>query len=196
MFTNFFQDLRFATRLLLKDRSFTATALLTLAICIGANAAIFSIVRSVVMKPLPVPGAERIVMFLNNYPKAGAVRGSTGVPDYFDRKAAMDAVDEMAMYRRQGATLGGKDGARRLAVIRATPSLFRMVSMKPTHGRTFREDEGEDGKDKEAVLSYALWQREFGGASDVVGKDVKLSGTTYQIVGVAPQDFKFLWNDI
>ena len=196
MFTNFFQDLRFATRLLLKDRSFTATALLTLAICIGANAAIFSIVRSVVMKPLPVPGAERIVMFHNNYPKAGAVRGSTGVPDYFDRKAAMDAVDEMAMYRRQGATLGGKDGARRLSTIRATPSFFRMVSMKPTHGRIFREDEGEDGKDKEAVLSYALWQREFGGASDVVGKDLKLSGTTYQIVGIAPQDFKFLWNDI
>jgi predicted permease len=194
--TNFFQDLRFAARLLMKDRSFTATALLTLAICIGANAAIFSIVRSVVMKPLPVPGAERIVMFHNNYPKAGAVRGSTGVPDYFDRKAAMDVADEMAMYRRQGATLGGKDGARRLTLIRATPSFFRLVSMKPQQGRIFREDEGEDGKDKEVILSHALWQREFGGAADVVGKDLKLSGTTYQIVGVAPQDFKFLWSDI
>ncbi len=193
---NFLQDLRFAVRLLIKDRSFTVTALLTLAICIGANAAIFSIVRSVVMKPLPVPGAERIVMFHNNYPKAGAVRGSTGVPDYFDRKAAMDVADEMAMYRRQGATLGGKDGARRLTMIRATPSLFRMVSMKPQQGRIFREDEGEEGKDQEVILSHALWQREFGGAADVVGKELQLSGTTYQIVGVAPQDFKFLWNDI
>jgi len=114
--TNLIQDLRYAARLLIKDRSFTITALLTLAICIGANAAIFSIVRSVVMKPLPVPGADRIVMFHNNYPKAGAVRGSTGVPDYFDRTAAMDVAEDMALYRRQGSTLGGRDGARRLAV--------------------------------------------------------------------------------
>lgn len=196
MFTNFFQDLRFAARLLLKDRSFTITALLTLAICIGANAAIFSIVRSVVMRPLPVPGAERIVMFHNNYPKAGAVRGSTGVPDYFDRKAAMDVAEEMGMYRRQGATLGGKDGARRLVTLRATPSFFRLVSMAPSQGRIFRDDEGEEGKDQEVILSHAIWQREFSGATDVVGKELKLSGTAYTIVGIAPKDFTFLWNDI
>lgn len=194
--TNLIQDLRYAARLLMKDRSFTITALLTLAICIGANAAIFSIVRSVVMKPLPVPNAERIVMFHNNYPKAGAVRGSTGVPDYFDRKEAMDVTEDMALYRRQGSTLGGRDGARRLATIRATPSLYRIVSMQPTLGRIFREDEGEDGKNNEVILSHALWQREFGGANDVVGKELKLSGVTFQIVGVAPQDFRFIWNDI
>ena len=193
---NLIQDLRFAARLLIKDRSFTITALLTLAICIGANAAIFSIVRSVVLKPLPVPGAERIIMFHNNYPNAGAVRGSTGVPDYFDRKAAMDAAEEMGMYRRQGATLGAKDGARRLVTIRATPSFFRLVSMRPSQGRIFRDDEGEPGKENEVILSHALWQREFGGAGDAVGKTLTLSGTTYQIVGVAPQDFKFLWNGI
>lgn len=193
---NTWQDVRFAARLLLEDRAFTATALLTLAICIGANTAIFSIVRSVVLKPLPVPSAERIVMFHNNYPNAGAARGSTGVPDYFDRKAAMDAVEEMALYRRQGATLGGRDGARRLVTIRSTPSFLRLVSMKPAAGRIFRDDEGEPGQDKEAILSHALWQREFGGATDVVGKELRLSGTVYQIVGVAPENFKFLWNDV
>lgn len=194
--SNLLQDARFAARLLMKDRSFTITALLTLAICIGANAAIFSIVRSVVLKPLPVPNAERIVMFHNNYPKAGAVRGSTGVPDYFDRLAQMDVAEEFALYRRQGATLGGKEGARRLTVIRATPSFFRLVAMKPVQGRIFRDDEGEIGKENEVILSHALWQREFGGASDVVGKELRLSGTSYQIVGVAPKDFQFLWNDI
>ena len=193
---NLWQDVRFAARLLFKDRAFTATALLTLAICIGANTAIFSIVRSVVLKPLPVPGAERIVMFHNNYPNAGAVRGSTGVPDYFDRKAAMDVADEMAIYRRQGSTLGGKEGARRLTMVRGTPSFFRLVSMKPAAGRLFREDEGEEGKDKETIISHALWQREFGGAADVVGKELRLSGTVYQVVGVAPKEFKFLWNDV
>ena len=194
--TNLLQDARYAARLLMKDRSFTATALLTLAICIGANAAIFSIVRSVVLKPLPVPNAERIVMFHNNYPKAGAPRGSAGVPDYFDRVAQMDVATEMALYRRQGATLGGKDGARRLTTIRATPSFFRLVSLQPVQGRIFRDDEGEVGKEHEVILSHALWQRECGGAADVIGRDLKLSGTTYQVVGVAAKDFKFLWNDI
>lgn len=193
--TNLFQDLRFAARLLLKDRSFSATALLTLAICIGANAAIFSIVRSVMLKPLPVPNAERIVMFHNNYPNAGAVRGSTGVPDYFDRLAQMDVAEEMALYRRQGVTLGAKDGARRLSTVRATPSFYRLVSMSPAAGRIFHNEEGEDGKDHEAILSYGLWQREFGGA-DALGKTITLSGTAYQIVGVAPKTFTFLWNDI
>ena len=190
------QDIRFAARLLFKDRSFTITALLTLAISIGANAAIFSIVRSVVLKPLPVPSADRIVMFHNNYPNAGAVRGSTGVPDYFDRVSQMDVAEEYALYRRQGATLGSKDGARRLGTLRATPSFYRLASMKPVMGRIFNEDEGQEGREHAAVLSYGIWQREFGGASDVVGKDIVLSGTKYQIIGVAPEDFTFLWNDI
>ncbi len=194
-FSTFVQDLRYAARLLVKDRSFTTTALLTLAICIGANTAIFSIVRSVMLKPLPVPNAERIVMFHNNYPNAGAVRGSTGVPDYFDRREQMDVAEEMALYRRQGATLGAKDGARRLATVRATPSFFRLTSMAPVAGRIFREEEGEDGKEHEAILSYGLWQREFGGAN-AIGQKLMLSGTSYEIVGVAPKSYTFLWNDV
>jgi predicted permease len=193
---NLLQDIRFATRLLIKDRNFTVTALLTLVICIGANAAIFSIVRSVVLKPLPVPDAERIVIFHNNYPKAGAGRGATGVPDYFDRREQMEAMSELALYRRQGATLGGRDGARRLVTIRATPSFFRLVSMQPALGRVFRDDEGELDKDNEVILSQAIWQREFGGARDVIGRELKLSGRSYQVVGVAPADFKFLWHDV
>jgi predicted permease len=150
----------------------------------------------VVMKPLPVPGAERIIAFHNNYPNAAVGLGSTGVPDYYDRTAQMDATTELALYRRQGATLGGKDGARRLVTVRATPSFFRLVSMQPVHGRIFRDDEGEVGKENVVILSYPIWQREFGGSRDVVGQDLKLSGTVYKVVGVAPAEFKFLWNDI
>lgn len=189
-------DFKFALRLLAKDRSFTLTALLTLAICIGANTAIFSIVRSVVMKPLPVPTADRIIVFHNNYPNAGAVRGSTGVPDYFDRKTQMDVAEEYAVYRREGATLGGQDGARRITTVVGTPSFYRLTSMAPAPGRIFTEDEGVDGKATSAILSNAMWQREFGGAADIVGKDIRLSGTVYKIVGVAPRSFTFLWNDI
>jgi predicted permease len=190
------QDVRFAARVLMKDRGFATTVIVTLAICIGANAAILSIVRSVVLKPLPVPHADRIVMFHNNYPKAGAVKGSTGVPDYFDRRAQTDVFDELALYRRQGATLGAKDGAERIVTLRATPSFFRLVSAAPILGGTFTEADGEEGHDQEAMLSYGLWQREFGGASDVVGRHVLLSGNAYDVVGVLPADFTFLDNDV
>jgi predicted permease len=190
------KDLRLALRLLWKDRAFSLTALLTLTVCIGANAAMFSIVRSVVLKPLPVPNAGRIVVFRNEYPKAGVTRGATSVPDYFDRVAEIDALETQGLYRRGGATLGGRDGARRLTTLRATPSFFRLVSASPIVGRVFGDEEGQEGRDNAALLSHALWQREFGGAPDVVGQDVRLDGTPYRIVGVLPADFRFLWDDV
>lgn len=196
MLTTIWQDLRFAARMLLKDRAFSITALATLAICISANTAILSIVRSVVLKPLPVPHAERIVMFHNNYPRAGADKGSTGVPDYYDRRGQMDVFDELALFRQQGATIGAKDGAERITTMRATPSFFRLVSAAPVQGRIFTEDEGEDGHDKEAILSTSLWQREYGGDPNIVGQAIRLSGTAYTIVGVLPASFKFLDDDI
>jgi predicted permease len=196
MVTTIWQDLRFAARMLLKDRAFSITALATLAICISANTAILSIVRSVVLKPLPVPHAERIVMFHNNYPRAGADRGSTGVPDYDDRRAQMDVFDELALLRQQGATLGAKDGAERIATMRATPSFFRLVSAAPVRGRIFTESEGEEGHDQEAILSNSLWHREYGGDPNIVGQAIRLSGTAYTIVGVLPASFEFLDDDV
>ena len=87
-----FSDLRHAIRLLIKDRSFTVTALLTLTLCIGANTAIFSVVQSVLLRPLPVPDADRLVLVLNSYPNAGAPRAAAAVPDYFDRLAGVTAL--------------------------------------------------------------------------------------------------------
>jgi putative ABC transport system permease protein len=196
LLTTSWQDVRFAARVLMKDRGFATTAIVTLAICIGANAAILSIVRSVVLKPLPVPHADRIVMFHNNYPKAVAGKGSTGVPDYYDRRSQTDVFDDLALYHRQGQTLGAKDGAERVVTLRATPSFFRLVSAAPALGRTFTEAEGEEGHDQEVILSYGLWQREFGGARDVLGQTLRLSGKPFDIVGVMPPDFKFLSDDI
>jgi len=196
MVTSAWQDVRFAVRVLRKDAAFSTTALLTLAICIGANAAILSIVRSVVLKPLPVPHAERIVMFHNNYPNAGAPKGDNGVPDYFDRRAQMDVFEELAVYRRQGATFGAKDGAERLTTLHVTPSFFRLVSAHPLAGRIFTEQEGEEGHDGEVVLAYGFWQHEFGGDRSIVGRKVLLSGTSYDVVGVLPANFKYLYDDI
>lgn len=196
MLRTFLQDLRFGARLLVKDRSFALTTLLTLAVCIGANAAIFSIVRSVLLRPLPVPNSDRLVFMCNSYPNAGAPRASTGVPDYFDRLREMTVFDEQAIYRRSGLTLGSEGGADRLQGVRATPSFYRIVGVTPVKGRIFRNEEGEEGKDRVVMLSHAAWQQRFGGNPDIVGQTIRLSGLPYEIVGVMPSDFKFLWNEI
>jgi predicted permease len=190
------QDIRYSLRLLVKDRSFSATALLTLAICIAANTAIFSVVRSVLLKPLPVEASEELVLLYNSYPNAGAPRVGAAVPDLFDRMAAVPALDEQALLRREGATFGREDGAERLTLLRATPSFFSLARMRPAAGRVFTETDGESGRNDVAILAHGFWQRQYGGDPAVVGRTIRLSGTLVEIVGVAPADFIFLWNDI
>src|SRR5262245_55251898 len=148
-----FQDLRYAIRLLLKDRSFTITAVLTLTLCIGANTAMFSIVRSVLLKPLPFPDSERIVLLYNSYPAAGAPRVGAAVPDLYDRLSAVPALDLQALFQPGGATYGDQNGAEQLSLLRGTPSLYRLVGVRPVMGRVFGDEEGEPGKDKKVVLS-------------------------------------------
>jgi len=196
MIRTILQDLRFGARLLFKDRSFAVTTLFTLAICIGANAAIFSIVRSVLLRPLPVPQAERLAFMYNSYPNAGAPRASTGVTDYYDRLREMTVFDEQALYRRTGLTFGGEGGADRLSAVRATPSFYRIAGVTPARGRIFRDDEGEEGKDRVVMLSHAIWTQRFGAKPNIVGETVRLSGRPYEIVGVMPAGFTFLWKQV
>jgi predicted permease len=190
------QDVRFAVRLLSRDRTFTVTAVLTLAICIGANTAMFSIVRSVLMKPLPFADSERIVLLYNSYPSAGANRAGAGVPDYYDRLTAVTALDRQALFRREGMTFGDEAGAERLNSLRTTPSFFQMVGLQPAAGRAFTDQEGEPGKNDKVILSFGFWQRKFNLDRSVIGRMIRLNGTPFEIVGVAPQEFTFLQNDI
>jgi predicted permease len=186
------QDLRFAVRILLKDRGFSLTVLLTLALCIGANAAIFAVVNSVLLKPLPVPEPERLVTLYNSYPKAGAERASSGVVDYFDRLRETDVFEELAVYRLRGVTVAAQGEAERLTAMAARPSLLRLLRSNPERGRIFSEAEGEPGQDQRVILSHALWQRLFAGQPDAIGKDLRVSGVPHQIVGVMPAGFHFM----
>lgn len=193
----FAQDLRFAIRLLWKDRGFTITSILTLALCIGANAAIFAIVNSVLLKPLPMPEPERLVLMYNSYPGAGVERGSTGVPDYYDRLRETDIFEEQALYQVRGQTIGGDNAdPQRVTGMAARPSLFRMLRAQPYRGRVFQEDEGEIGREKVVVLSYALWQQLFGGADSAVGRELRVNGEPYSILGVMPSSFQFMDPDV
>jgi predicted permease len=191
----FIQDVRFGLRLLWRDRSFTITALLTLAICIGANAAMFSVIRSVLLKPLPIPGSERLVLVFNSYPNAGAPRIGVAVPDLYDRIEHVPALEDQALFRREGMTYGDEQGAERLITVRGTPSFYRLVGVRPAAGRIFSEAEGEPGQNRKVILSYGFWQRKFGGR-DAVGQVIRLNGLPHDVVGVMPADFTFIQNDI
>jgi len=188
----FLQDIRFGSRLLWKDRGFSLTALLTLAICIGANAAIFAIINSVLLRPLPVPEAERLVLLYNSYPRAGVERASTGVPDYYDRLRETDVFEEQALYNMRGQTIGGETDPQRITGMFARPSLFRMLRAQPLRGRIFNEEEGELGQDRSVILSYAIWQQLFGGSDSAIGRDLRLNGVPHTIVGVMPPAFYFM----
>lgn len=189
-------DLRHALRLLLKDRSFTVTALLTLALCIGANTAIFSVVQSVLLRPLPVPDADRLVLVLNSYPNAGAPRAAAAVPDYFDRLTAVTTLEEQSLYRRSGVTLGAEGGAERLVSVQATPSFFRLTGASPVVGGLLTDADAAEGAPRRVLLSHAMWQQKFGADANIVGREVRLNGNVHTIAGVLPSSYTVLWNDI
>lgn len=190
------QDLKYSLRVLLKDRSFTITALLTLTLCIAANTAMLSIVRSVVLKPLPFPGSERIVYLYNSYPGAGAPRVGTAGPDYFDRLAAVPALDVQALFQNGQRTFGDPNGAEQLNLLLGTPSFYRILQVQPAAGRIFTDDDGEEGKDRKVLLSYGFWQRKFAGNRGVIGQTIQLSGAPFEVIGVMPAGFNFLRNDL
>jgi predicted permease len=186
-------DLRLGARLLWKDAGFTITAALTLALCIGANTALFSVVHNVLLRPLPVPESDRLVLIENLYPKAGAVdQGGSGVPDFYDRLRDTNVFEEQALFNTRNVSIDQNGTPAQIRVMNVTPSFFRLVRVGPQLGRIFSENEGETGNEKKIILSYALWQTQFGGDPHVVGRDLPLDGQPYTIVGVMPRDFAFL----
>jgi predicted permease len=187
-----FQDLMYGARLLWKDKGFAVTAIATLTLCIGANTTIFSVLHSVVLRPLPIEESSRVLLMYNSYPGAGAERAATGVPDYYDRLRGMDVFEEQTLFDPQGLTIGEPGSVMRVAGMGVTPSLFRLLRAEPLLGRIFTEEEGELGSERKVIISHQLWQDRFGGESAVLGRDLRIYGNPYTIVGVMGPDFAFL----
>lgn len=187
----FFQDLKFGARLLWKDRGFSLTAILTLALCIGANTAIFTIVNSVLLRPLPVADADRLVLMYASYLNAGFEYADSAIPDYFDRIRDVSAISDSALYRTPGMTIGEEGNPERVTAMITTPSLFPLLRVEPMLGRAFLEEEGEQGNERKVILTYDVWQRLYGGRPDVIGLDLRVNGNPYQIVGVMLAGFVF-----
>jgi predicted permease len=192
------QDLRFAVRVLWKDRGFAITTVATLALCLAANVGIFAIVDGVLLKPLPFEQPDRLVRIYNKYPGAGVGLADNGVPDYFDRLAHLSAAESIAVFRQAGVTVSGSGlgEAERIQAMTVTPSFFRVLKVQPARGQAFTEAQGEVGQEKVVILSHGFWQRVFGGRDEAIGQDLRLGGEPYRIVGVMSPDFRFLNPDI
>ena len=187
------RELRVALRRLARDRAFSVTVAVTLAACLGANVALFSVVRQVLLRPLPVPAPERLLHMGNDYPKAGAGGGeNSAVPDYYDRLRETSVFEEQALFNQGGVGLEQDGLPTRVQVMNVTPSYFRVMRVAPALGRTFLEPEGEPGNEHEVVLSAALWRSLFGADPGALGRDLRLDGQPYRVVGVMPGSFQAL----
>jgi len=187
------RDLRTGLRRLRRDRAFSLTAGLTLAFCLGANTALFSVVHHVLLRPLPVPEPDRLLIMRNVYPHAGAGDSSnSGVVDYYDRLRDVTVYEAQALFNHSNLSLGQDGQPTRVRVMNVTPSFFQVVQVTPVLGRPFTEQEGEPGNEKKAILTDSLWRSRFGADPAILGRDVRLDGEAYSIVGVMPRSFEAL----
>ncbi|MBP6703067.1 MAG: ABC transporter permease [Vicinamibacteria bacterium] len=184
-------DIRYSLRSLGKSKAFTAIALLTLALCIGANSAIFSVVHAVLLKPYPWPDSERLVFVYNSYPLMGLPNAGTSIPDYLDRKTGVAGFEDGAMYTNQSFNLASDGEPERIVGLRATPSLFTTLGAQAHLGRVFGEAEADPAHDKVVVLSHALWKNRFGAEASIIGQTIRLNTIPYTVIGVMPESFYF-----
>jgi putative ABC transport system permease protein len=182
-------DLRFAFRSLRKSPGFTAVAAITLALGIGANTAIFSVVDAVLLKPLPYPHADRLISLGTKMSEPFAVRGmAMSYPDIKQLQGLTKDFAGVAAYSETRYNYAGRDQARELAVTAVTPGLFGVLGVSPAMGRGFTEAELHD---QLAVLSYGMWATEFGSDRNLVGRVINLDGRNFTVVGVMPRGFAF-----
>ncbi|HJS24264.1 MAG TPA: ABC transporter permease [Pyrinomonadaceae bacterium] len=184
------QDVRYGVRMLAKHKAFTGVAVLTLALGIGANTAIFSVVNELLLRPLPYRDAERIVMLWEVTP-AGRHQNTTSRANFRAWRAQNTSYEHVSAFTDQRFNLTGDGEPEELSVQMATPELFKVLGVDPLLGRTFLADDGEPGKPPVAVLSYGLWQRRLGGQASVIGQPITLSGIKFTVIGVMPSNFQF-----
>src|SRR5262245_422644 len=184
------QDLRYGARMLLKRPGFTLIAVITLALGIGANTSIFSVVNGVLLKPFPYQEPDRIVLVWGDVPSRGEHRTQVSATDVHDWRKQSTVFSEVTTFGDWSATFLGEGEAERISGMQVGDGYFSVLHTTPLLGRIFTPEEQEEGKDTVIVLSYGLWQRRFGGAADVIGKKVYLGARPYTIIGVMPEDFQ------
>jgi len=186
--TGFLEDLRHGLRLLRKSPGFTAVAALTLALGIGGTAAIFSVVDRVLLRPLPFPEPDRLVMIFENDRLRGTARELASMPDFEDFRAQATVFESLSARQSGDRTITGERDPERVVVARVSASFFPMLGVKPLLGRAFSPDEQIAGKDRVVLLSHGLWQRRFGADRGVVGRPLTIDGEPHTVIGVLAPD--------
>jgi putative ABC transport system permease protein len=190
-FLSLAQDLRLGARMLRKSPGFTAVAVLTLALGIGANTAIFSVVDAVLLRPLPYPGPARLVRVWESYPARGFFRNVVNPLNFLDWQDNSKAFQALAAVAGSTSNLNAEGRPIAVPGLRVSPEFFSILEIPPIHGRTFTADDAISGHDHVVILSYELWQSQFAGNVSVIGQNMNIDGLPYTVIGVMPSGFSF-----
>src|SRR5262245_34040867 len=182
---------RVAVRSLIKSKGYAAVVLLTLALGIGANTAIFCVLNAVLLRPLPYNKPDDLILIWNLYGKSDTSRCNVSPPDYFDRKDQATTLENEAAFVKTGLALVDRGEPEQLTDAYVTASLFPTLGTSVAYGRYFLESDDEANSNPVVVLSYSLWQRRFGKDKSILGKNLNLGGKSYQVVGVMSKSFWF-----
>jgi predicted permease len=194
MVADLWQDLRYGARMLMKRPGFTLIAVITLALGIGANTAIFSVVNAVLLKPLPYPESEQLMMVYGEFPALKTNQMRLSALEYVDFQQRTRSFASSGVFDGSGsANLAPHDGGEPERVERAmlTPEIFAVLQVAPMLGRVFTSEEAQAGRDDVVVLSYGLWQRRYAGQADAIGRKMTISGRIHTVIGVMPPGFAF-----
>ena len=184
------EDIRYGLRMLWKNPGFTATALLTLALGIGANTAVFSIVNGVLLNPLPFPDSDKLVVLFESKPNFK--EGSISYPNFLDWQRENHAFSSIAAYRPDSVILTGAGEPEQLRGEMVSADFFSILGVKPVIGRMFASQEDQLGAGHVVLVSSAFWKRKLASAPNIVGQSVVLDGEGYTIIGVIPESFHLL----
>ena len=186
-------DLKYALRMLIKAPVFAVIAILTLALGIGANSAIFSVIDTVLLRPLPFKNPDEIVHIWGRYANdSGKVRGNVhSFPDYVDLRDQSQSFAAMAAYTRTGGTLSLAEDAKALEGIAITPEVFDVLGVQPLLGRGFTKEDAKNEADRVVVLTYPLWKSAFGSDPKIIGQKITISARPHTVIGVMPPGWKF-----
>lgn len=186
------QDIRYGFRMLVRNPGFTAVAVLTLALGIGANTAIFSVVNAVLLQPLPFQDPDRIVQISTHLQKSGTTLPYSNLSDFAEIQSRNHVFEDVAAIQYQALVDIGGDEPRSVLVERVAREFFTLLGVQPMLGRGFRPEEGQPGKDRVLVLSHPYWKERYGAEPNIIGQTATFKDKVYTIIGVMPPDFRFL----
>ena len=186
------RNVRYAARLLRKSPVFTFTALVTLALCLGANLTIFAVIDAILVRPLPFPEADRLVTIFNTYPKAGVERDGSSITNYYERRGAIPAFSSLSIYRLGNAIIGKPGSTVRDQITQVSPEFFTTLGIGPAKGRVFTDAEMTVGSDGVVILSDRYWRQHFNADPHAIGQTVWVNSFPETVIGVLPPGFRFL----